>query len=122
MNKLGSKDYNFGDCCGAIISARKKIKGAAGVPDYGAIKNLFFTKNFIELTTSTTNGINFEVCTTSSLCKKITRTTDGTNNLLFLCIQGKVRLAQKAKLTLHCVIHYRKVFLYQFWQRCSGNC
>ena len=48
------------------------------------------------------------------LCKIITHTRDGTNHSLYLCIQGKVRLAEKAKLTLHCVNLYRKVFLQIF--------
>ena len=44
------------------------------------------------------------------MCKIITHTMDGTNHSLSLCKQGKVRLAENAKLTLPCVILFRKVF------------
>ena len=79
-------------------------------------------KTFPELTTLLAKGINYEACAMSFLCKIITHTTDGTNHSLSLCIQGEARLAEKAKLTLHCVNLYRKVFLQIFWHRYTVNC
>ena len=71
-----------------------------------SIKNTFFIEYPYYLSASIMKPMQCPL-----MCKIITHTTDGTNHSLYLCIQGKARLAEKAKLTLHCVNLYRKVFL-----------